>query len=387
MTDKQKHSDKIDNTQNHQTEAKNAHSKMLGEVGLGKPTKLTDKADSSTTTIKWPGGGQRTMQRDDQGKIIKIVESDGSYYQRDASGLNNFSHMKGQSKLSEGSIEINEKTKVLTYHNIDNQTLTTLKADGSALVRKHLAGFGDHNGPVLEIHNPPKSDGTTGDVRKFTYDADGRITGYSVISANKNLCSSWKTNDGIHWRKVDDKGNYIKNQDKEKDSKNILIGRMYVSADGTFAFDNQRKGTDEAPHWTVVSTDGQRHERVTNLDQPVVAHKAADAHELAEVKQALKATDDMRALQTNIVKAHFDEIKPNNPVGWMGYVGKDDLDLVLTDANRSAEQKLAAAILKKCMEIHGINLIHANELNGKVFKETLARIPLSDIAYDQRNKS
>ncbi|MBX9877724.1 MAG: hypothetical protein K2Y22_04635 [Candidatus Obscuribacterales bacterium] len=379
MVEKHSQPEKSDD-QHVQGEASKAHAKLLGEASLGKP-KPPEKADSKISTIEWPGGGKRAIHRENDGQVAKVLENDGTRYERETPGVNIFNHMKGDTVISSGSISVNEKTKEVQYTNTDNWTITTLKSDGSSLVQKHIAGQANDKCPVLEIHNPPKADGTTGDIRKFTYDNDGHLTGYQVVSSNKNLCSSWKTNDGVHWRKVDEKGNFIKDADKVKDEKNVLVGRMYISPDGVFAFDNQRKAPDETPHWTVVSKDGHRHERITNLDKPKLA--SAKPAETASIKETLKATDEVRDLQANVVKAHFDEIKPNNPVGWMGYIGKDDLDLVLKDSNRSAEQKLAAAILKKCMDIHGIGLIHSNELNGKVFQETLAKMTLDDIAYDQ----
>lgn len=362
-------------------EASKAHAKLLGEANVGKP-KSAEKTDPRMSTIEWPGGGKRVLHRENDGQIVRVLENDGTRYERETPGVNIFNHMKGDAVISSGSLSVNEKTKEVQYTNTENWSTTTLKSDGSSLVQKHIAGQANDKNPVLEIHNPPKADGTTGDIRKFTYDNDGHITGYQVISTNKNLCSSWKTNDGVHWRKVDEKGNYIKDADKEKDEKNILVGRMYISSDGVFAFDNQRKAPDEAPHWTVVSKDGHRHERITNLDNPKLA--SAKPAEAATIQETLKATDSMRKLQMDLVKAHIDELKPNNPVGWVGLIGSEDLDKVLKDNNRSAEQKLAAAIIKKCMDIRGIGMIHTSEINGKVFQGIFSHLSLDDIAYDQQ---
>lgn len=256
-----------------------------------------------------------------------------------------------------------KKNNEVNYYNGDNHTTTVLRADGSSIIRRHIAGFGNHDGPILEIRNPPKADGSAGDIRKFTYDEDGHITGYSLISSNKNLTSNWKTSDGLHWRKVDEKGNPVKDKDLEKDAKNVLVGRMYITSDGTFAFDNKRKADDEAPHWTVVTADGSRHERITNLE-----NKAA--------------SESLRSLQTELVKAHFDEIKPNNPAGWVGLIGMGDVDAVIKDANRTEAQKLAAAVLRKYMKDNHIPMVHVNALSSERFRSTLAQMSLQDIAYD-----
>ncbi len=409
MGDKQKQvPDSGDKTkqQQAQSEATAAHGKLLGESGIGSPPgpplKQADSHVSEAETIRWPGGGKRTFERDEWGHLTKVLENDGTHYERDAGIL--FKHMKHEHVLSEGQLTVNEKTNEMIYFNHDNNTVTTMKADGSSVVRKHLAGQANDKGPAIEIHNPPKADGTAGDVRKFTYDDEGHMTGYSVISANKNLCSNWKTNDGVHWRKVDDKGQPIKDSDPKKDEKNVLVGRMYVSSNGTFAFDNQRKGGDEAPHWTVVNADGTRHERITKLDKPMVADaKHPQKGQEAEAsKKALEVVDTVHALQADVVKAHFDEIKSNNPavglfVGAVdlftgrnplgGAVGRDEGEAVLNDANRTPEQKLTAAVLKKCMDLHGVNLIMRHELDTQAFQDTLAKISLDDLAYDQVKKN
>ncbi len=365
-----------------QHEAQTAHEKMLGESAIGKPPAKTTPPDSKTTTIEWPGGGKRTFERDKDGKIAKVTEKDGTYYERQFDIGFSFQHKRHEAVISSGQLSIDEKTRDLTYINEDDNTKTVFRSDGSSTVRKCVLGFGSKDGPFTELHNPPKADGTPGDVRKFTYDDKGHMSGYQVISANKNLCSNWKTTDGVNWRKVDEKGNDIKDADKEKDEKNILVGRMYISSDGVFAFDNQRKAPDESPHWTVVSQDGHRHERITNLDKPKLA--SAKPAEAADVKETLKATDTMRKLQMDLVKAHIDELKPNNPVGWVGLIGTEDLDKVIKDANKSADQKLVATILKRCMAIQGIGMIHTSEIDGKVFQGIFSQLSLDDIAYDQQ---
>jgi|GEM_PF-3753626 len=275
------------------------------------------------------------------------------------------SKLLGEADLSKPHKHAEIHANEITYFNTDNHTVTAMRADGSSVVRQHIAGRAYSQDPVLEIHNPPKADGSAGDIRKFSYDEKGNRIGYSVISTNKNLCSNWKRVDDTHWRKVNEKGEFITDPNQKNDEKNVLFGHLHITADGVLAFENKRRSDDESPHWTVVASDGTKHERITDLTNA-------------------KEADSVHSMQAELVRNHFDEIKPQNPVGWMGLIGMDDVKQVLSDRQRSDEQKLSAAILKKYMELHNIGLIHANELNGKLFQSTLAKMSLQDIAYDER---
>lgn len=85
------------------SEIEKAHQKLLNE---STPLKAT-KSDSNTKTIQWPGGGKRTFERDKEGHIAKIIEKDGTYYEKEFGS--SYSHKRHDIVISSGLLQVNEK--------------------------------------------------------------------------------------------------------------------------------------------------------------------------------------------------------------------------------------------------------------------------------------